>query len=229
MPFRSRTSRSDPSGLCRAEAFGNSFASGLPPWSFSQFPLSFPAEARWVPRSSGEVRSGPGRTHDDRPGVLSTDSGPPPSGAAPGHQRSEHKTGRHRSLLGAMGGSGSSPALLQRRGNRALTLAAHPFPFFLCHARQNSIRMPDPTRQCTGSGDGMPASQGQGHRRCVQRIRVRGGEGDKDRVTLLPAVVKEPFRRHLDQVKAQYEANLHEGYDGGLTTQCTGTKISERP
>jgi site-specific recombinase XerD len=38
-------------------------------------------------------------------------------------------------------------------------------------------------------------------------IRVRAGKGDKDRVTMLPAIVKEPLRQHLEQVKAQFEAN----------------------
>ncbi|TKB78658.1 MAG: integron integrase [Nitrospira sp.] len=45
-------------------------------------------------------------------------------------------------------------------------------------------------------------------------ICVRAGTGDKDRVTMLPAAVKEPLRRHLDQVKQQYEADVGKGYDG---------------
>jgi integron integrase len=45
-------------------------------------------------------------------------------------------------------------------------------------------------------------------------IRVRAGKGDKDRVTMLPAAVKEPLRRHLEQVKQQYEADVGNGYDG---------------
>ena len=32
------------------------------PRRLGQFPLSFPAESRWVPRSSGEVRSEPWHT-----------------------------------------------------------------------------------------------------------------------------------------------------------------------
>ena len=45
-------------------------------------------------------------------------------------------------------------------------------------------------------------------------IRVRAGKGDKDRVTMLPAAVKEPFRRHLDQLKQQYKTAVGNGYDG---------------
>lgn len=45
-------------------------------------------------------------------------------------------------------------------------------------------------------------------------IRVRAGKGDKDRVTMLPAAVKEPLRRHLEQVKQQHEADIGNSYDG---------------
>ena len=45
-------------------------------------------------------------------------------------------------------------------------------------------------------------------------IRVRSGKGDKDRVTMLPAAVKEPLRRHLELVKKQYETDLKSGYSG---------------
>lgn len=45
-------------------------------------------------------------------------------------------------------------------------------------------------------------------------IRVLSGKGDKDRVTMLPASVREPLRRHLERVKAQHEADIRNGYDG---------------
>ncbi len=51
-------SQRDPSGLDRVETFWNSRSHGQKPWCFRQFQLSFSAEARWVPRSSSEVRSG---------------------------------------------------------------------------------------------------------------------------------------------------------------------------
>ena len=61
--LRVLASRSDPSGLDRAEAFWNSRSHGLRPRCFDQFQLSFSAEPRWVPRSFSEVRSGPAATH----------------------------------------------------------------------------------------------------------------------------------------------------------------------
>jgi len=40
------------------------------------------------------------------------------------------------------------------------------------------------------------------------QIVVRGGKGDRDRYTMLPAAVKEPLRRHLQAVKRRH--HLHE-------------------
>ncbi len=45
-------------------------------------------------------------------------------------------------------------------------------------------------------------------------IRVRSGKGDKDRVAMLPSAVKEHLRRHLEQVRKRYEADLKNGSDG---------------
>jgi len=45
-------------------------------------------------------------------------------------------------------------------------------------------------------------------------IRVRSGKGDKDRVTMLPAAVKEPLRKHLELVRNRYETDLKSGYAG---------------
>lgn len=45
-------------------------------------------------------------------------------------------------------------------------------------------------------------------------IRVRSGKGDKDRVTMVPAAVKEPLRNHLELVRKQYEADMKSGYAG---------------
>ena len=42
----------------------------------------------------------------------------------------------------------------------------------------------------------------------TNQILVRGGKGDKDRVTLLPASVKADLARHLDAVRRQHEADL---------------------
>lgn len=43
------------------------------------------------------------------------------------------------------------------------------------------------------------------------QIVVRGGKGDKDRVTMLPASVKQPLLRHMQEVRRQYEADLDRG------------------
>lgn len=43
------------------------------------------------------------------------------------------------------------------------------------------------------------------------QIVVRGGKGDRDRYTMLPAAVKEPLRRHLQAVKRRHEEDLKKG------------------
>jgi len=43
------------------------------------------------------------------------------------------------------------------------------------------------------------------------QILVRGGKGDKDRMTLLPAAVKSELARHLDLVRRQHQHDLKEG------------------
>ena len=43
------------------------------------------------------------------------------------------------------------------------------------------------------------------------QIVVRGGKGDKDRVTMLPASVKADLARHLQTVRAQHERDLQQG------------------
>ncbi len=44
------------------------------------------------------------------------------------------------------------------------------------------------------------------------QIIVRDGKGQKDRVTVLPASLKEPLQRHLAKVKALHEQDLKEGF-----------------
>jgi len=43
------------------------------------------------------------------------------------------------------------------------------------------------------------------------QLVVRSGKGDKDRVTMLPAVVKAELARHLEAVKQQHEMDLRHG------------------
>ena len=46
----------------------------------------------------------------------------------------------------------------------------------------------------------------------ANQITVRDGKGFKDRVTMLPAVVKEPLREHLKRVREIHQRDLAEGY-----------------
>ena len=43
-------------------------------------------------------------------------------------------------------------------------------------------------------------------------ILVRNGKGKKDRVTMLPGVVKEPLVAHLERVRRQHDADLQAGF-----------------
>ena len=45
----------------------------------------------------------------------------------------------------------------------------------------------------------------------TNQIVVRGGKGDKDRVTMLPTAVKAELARHLQGVRAQHESDLQHG------------------
>jgi integron integrase len=46
----------------------------------------------------------------------------------------------------------------------------------------------------------------------LNQILVRDGKGMKDRLTMLPAALREPLRRHLAAVRARHEADLREGF-----------------
>jgi integron integrase len=46
----------------------------------------------------------------------------------------------------------------------------------------------------------------------VNQITVRDGKGGKDRITILPALLKEPLKQHLSRVEALHEQDLNEGY-----------------
>ena len=43
------------------------------------------------------------------------------------------------------------------------------------------------------------------------QLTVRGGKGDKDRMTMLPTIVKKELARHLELAKQQHEADLRHG------------------
>ena len=44
------------------------------------------------------------------------------------------------------------------------------------------------------------------------QITVRSGKGDKDRFTMLPQIVKEPLKRHLEKVKHLHDMDLANGF-----------------
>lgn len=46
----------------------------------------------------------------------------------------------------------------------------------------------------------------------ASHIMVRDGKGFKDRLTVLPAVVKDPLRRHMDSVREIHRGDVAEGY-----------------
>jgi integron integrase len=55
-------------------------------------------------------------------------------------------------------------------------------------------------------------------------IRVPSGKGDKDRVTMLPAAVKQPLCRHLEQVRQAYEADCKNSSSGVPLPYALGRK-----
>ena len=46
----------------------------------------------------------------------------------------------------------------------------------------------------------------------VNQITVRDGKGGKDRITMLPSVLKEPLKQHLSRVEALHRQDLREGF-----------------
>jgi site-specific recombinase XerD len=45
----------------------------------------------------------------------------------------------------------------------------------------------------------------------MSQISVRDSKGQKDRLTMLPAVVKEPLAEHLKQVRRLHQQDLRQG------------------
>ena len=45
----------------------------------------------------------------------------------------------------------------------------------------------------------------------LRQITVRGGKGDRDRVTVLPGTAVRPLQQHLDEMKRQHESDLTRG------------------
>lgn len=47
-----------------------------------------------------------------------------------------------------------------------------------------------------------------------RQIVVRGGKGDKDRITMLPASIQEPLRRQMEALRALHERDMEREYGG---------------
>lgn len=57
-----------------------------------------------------------------------------------------------------------------------------------------------------------------------QQVIVRDGKGQKDRITMLPAVLAEPLKTHLVRVHALHEADLRRGYGTVYLPQALARK-----
>jgi integron integrase len=61
------------------------------------------------------------------------------------------------------------------------------------------------------------------------QIIVRAGKGDKDRVTMLPAAVVEPLRKHLERVKGLYQRDTEQGQGGASLPNALEGKYPNAP
>jgi integron integrase len=63
----------------------------------------------------------------------------------------------------------------------------------------------------------------------MRQITVRDGKGAKDRVTMLPAALVEPLRRHLAQVKILHEEDLAQGFGAVWLPDALRVKYPNAP
>jgi integron integrase len=61
------------------------------------------------------------------------------------------------------------------------------------------------------------------------QITIRDGKGEKDRVTMLPARLKEPLTRHLLKVKVQHEEDIRAGYGAVFLPYALARKYPSAP
>lgn len=59
------------------------------------------------------------------------------------------------------------------------------------------------------------------------QIVVRGGKGDKDRVTVLPEALRVPLQEHLKRVKLLWEADVREGFGEVYLPEALARKYSK--
>jgi integron integrase len=60
-------------------------------------------------------------------------------------------------------------------------------------------------------------------------ITIRGGKGDKDRVTMLPESLKKNIKEHLKKVKAIHEKDLRDGWGRVQLPEALGRKYPNAP
>jgi site-specific recombinase XerC len=56
-------------------------------------------------------------------------------------------------------------------------------------------------------------------------ITVRGGKGDKDRMTVLPQSLREEVARPIDVARELWSGDREAGLDGGVSPACLGAEI----
>ncbi len=56
---------------------------------------------------------------------------------------------------------------------------------------------------------------------------MRNGKGAKDRITMLPELLKKPLQDHLLKVRTVHERDLAEGW-GRVQARCFGSQVSQR-
>ena len=61
------------------------------------------------------------------------------------------------------------------------------------------------------------------------QIIVRDGKGEKDRLTMLPAQLSKPLRRHLEKVKVLHEEDLRAGYGEVFLPYALARKYPNAP
>jgi integron integrase len=63
----------------------------------------------------------------------------------------------------------------------------------------------------------------------LQQITVRDGKGRKDRITVLPAALAEPLRRHLETVRQQHTRDLGSGCGSVALPEALERKYARAP
>lgn len=61
------------------------------------------------------------------------------------------------------------------------------------------------------------------------QLTVRDGKGEQDRITMLPAKLKQPLRRHMERVKVLHEQDLAAGYGAVFLPYALARKYPNAP